>query len=309
MGNLLKIFSDDVWAITESKFEAITSFLELRSQGITSEWVNANIEAKAAAERLPPAEGSIAVINIFGTIARRVNMMTEFSGGTSIQGLSNRLDEALNNDTVSTILLNIDSPGGAVGGTPELADKIYKARKQKSIYAIADTMAASAAYWLGSSAEKLIVTPSGEVGSIGVLAVRWDKTEAMANAGVKAHIIKAGKYKDERHPEIPMTDDERSEIQSRVDEYYAMFVNAVARNRNVTASVVRKTWGEGRTFGAEKALELGMVDRIATYEDVLKELTANVKSRKERQASAQQREQMLVAFKRGLINESNRRTS
>ena len=82
-------------------------------------------------------------------------------------------DRAAADSSIGAIVLNIDSPGGSVYGVEELADKIYKARGTKPVYAVANSLAASAAYWIGSAASQLYVTPSGEVGSIGVLAALY----------------------------------------------------------------------------------------------------------------------------------------
>jgi ClpP class serine protease len=126
--------------------------------------------------------------------------MSEMSGGTSVQRFKQSLEAALADDKVTSIMLDIDSPGGSTDLIPEMAAQIRQARKQKPIVAMANTAAASAAYWLGSQASEFVVSPSGKVGSIGVFAAHTDVSEAEAKAGVKTTLISAGKFKTEMSP-------------------------------------------------------------------------------------------------------------
>src|SRR5690606_30987632 len=147
------------------------------------------------------------------------------------------------------------SPGGQVNGIQELSDLIYSARGKKPIIAVANHMMASAAYWIGTAADEIVVSPSGEVGSIGVFAVHEDISGALAQDGVKVSIIKEGKYKAEANPFEPLNEEARAAIQESVSEAYGAFVGAVARNRSVDAEVVRNGFGEGRMMGAQRAVE------------------------------------------------------
>jgi signal peptide peptidase SppA len=170
---------------------------------------------------------------------------------------------------VGTIVLDIDSEGGSVEGTPELWTAIYDARQRKSVVAVANSMMASAAYWLGSAATEIVSTPSGSVGSIGVLHVHAEESKALEDAGIKLTVTKAGKYKGEGSPFEPLTDEAKDFIQSRVDEAYSMFVKDVAKGRGVPVNEVRKAYGQGRLLGAKEAKELGMIDRIATLDETI----------------------------------------
>ena len=127
----------------------------------------------------------------------------------------------------------LDSPGGSVYGVSELADEIMNARAQKPVIAIANSLAASAAYWIGCSASELYVTPGGEVGSIGVWQAHFDYSQALAAEGVTPTLISAGKYKVEGNPYAPLGEDALGFMQSRVDDYYAVFTKSVARGRGV----------------------------------------------------------------------------
>jgi HK97 family phage major capsid protein len=123
-----------------------------------------------------------------------------------------------------------------------------------------------------SAASKAFSTPSGEVGSIGVYSAHQDISGAQKKLGVKTTLVSAGKFKTERSPFEPLSDEAKAAMQEKVDAYYEMFVAAVAEGRGVSVETVRDTFGQGRTVMAAKAADAGMVDAVATYEDVLAEL-------------------------------------
>jgi len=173
---------------------------------------------------------------------------------------------------VTAIVLDVDSPGGSVQGVEEFSRAIFEARGVKPVVAIANATADSGAFYIASAAEELVVTPSGEVGSIGVIGFHLDESAKNEKAGEKWTIIQAGRYKSEFYPQHPLTDEARAAGQEFVDGYYELFVQAVARNRGVSAERVVEDYGQGRVVAAKKALQLGMVDRIATFQEVINEL-------------------------------------
>jgi len=188
---------------------------------------------------------------------------------------------------VKAIIFDVDSPGGSVEGVTELASEIYNARKKKPSIAVANAQAASAAYWLASAAGELVVTPSGQVGSIGVYVAHQDESKALENEGVRITLISAGKYKTEGNPSEPLADEARAAIQSKVDDYYTMFVKGVAQNRGSTQAAVRDGYGQGRMVLASQAVKLNMADRVATLDDVLARYGASTTSENLPDASAQ----------------------
>ncbi|MCC7371633.1 MAG: S49 family peptidase, partial [Chloroflexi bacterium] len=131
---------------------------------------------------------------------------------------------------------------------------------------------ASAAYWIASSADEIVVTPSGEVGSIGVFTAHEDISAALEAEGVTVTLISAGKYKTEGNPFEPLSEEARGAIQARVDDYYSMFVRAVARGRGVKPADVRGGFGQGRVVGADEAVRLGMADRVGTMAQTVERL-------------------------------------
>ena len=224
--------------------------------------------------------GDIAVIPIYGVITQRGNMVDDVSGPgmVSTQIITQMLRQAVADDAVSQILLDIDSPGGSVYGVSELSDVILSARAQKPVVAIANSLAASAAYWVGSQASEFYVTAGGEVGSIGVWQAHQDYSKAMDDAGVKTTLISAGKFKVEGNPYAPLDEEAQGFMQSRVDDYYAAFTKAVAKGRGVPISQVRDGMGQGRVLGADAALASSMVDGIATFEDVVKKMRRDARA-------------------------------
>jgi signal peptide peptidase SppA len=193
-------------------------------------------------------------------------------GMVSTQIITQMLRQAVADDAVSQILLDIDSPGGSVYGVSELSDVILSARAQKPVVAIANSLAASAAYWVGSQASEFYVTAGGEVGSIGVWQAHQDYSKAMDEAGVKTTLISAGKFKVEGNPYAPLDEEAQGFMQSRVDDYYASFTKAVAKGRGVPITQVREGMGQGRVLGADAALAQNMVDGIASFDQVLSKM-------------------------------------
>src|SRR5205807_1848199 len=228
----------------------------------------------ALQSRQVQAVGKVAVLSLSGIIMQRASFMLEFFGGTSTEQFAQAFDDAIANPDIRAIVIDVDSPGGSVAGTAELAQRIYDARDQKKIVAIADSLAASAAYWIGSAAAEFWATPTAEVGSIGVFAVHEDTSQADAEAGVKYTLVKAGKYKAEGNPYEPLSAEAQAYMQTRVDDYYGMFVQAVAKQRGVGVDAVRGGFGQGRVVGADDAKAQGMIDRIGTLNDVLVSLRA-----------------------------------
>lgn len=268
------MFFGQPWAITEEKFRVISSFLRRKASGAASfdEEVAAAVGQRRAGGY--GMAGSTAVIQIFGTIANRLSLADQCSGGTSYEEIGGQLDAAMADKQVRKIVMQIDSNGGACAGCQEMAARIRDARASKKIVAVCDPMAASAAYYLASQASECYVTPSGLVGSIGVIAQHIDESQALAEEGFKVSLITAGKYKGDIHPAVPLGDDARANMQKIVDSYYDAFIADVARGRNVSEATVRNSYGQGQMLTAKEALAVGMVDGIRTFDSVLAKLGA-----------------------------------
>ena len=291
---LLSEFLTTPWALMPERLQAMSGILTRWSAGEppsdeTLFQVNTDRVLRDTRKQMAAASTGtgIAVLPLYGVVTQRVNMVDDISGSgsTSTQQFTSVLRQMLADDTVGQILIDIDSPGGSVYGVSELASEIVKARAQKPVIAVANSLAASAAYWIGCSASEFYVTPGGEVGSIGVWQAHFDYSKALEEEGVKPTLISAGKFKVEGNPYVPLDKQAQAFMQSRVDDYYNAFIEAVAQGRVVSASEVRSGMGEGRVLGADAALAAGMVDGIATFDDVLAKMQASVRSTKPRSQS------------------------
>lgn len=270
---LIRAAMQQPWAITTAMAATITDLLRFRAAGgrFTADEIRARIGAAADEER-PTArrQGLVAVIPIWGVIAHRT--FEASSGMTSTETIRGWLKRAVADEEVTAILLDISSPGGTVDGVPELATEIFNARKVKPVVAIANSMAASAAYWLGSQAEEFVVIPSGQVGSVGVYMLFEDWSEHLAKEGVKYQPISAGEHKLEGAFWEPMSEETRAHFQASVDAVYADFLKAIARGRGTTVADVKKNFGGGRVYDAADAKARGMVDRVETFDQTLARL-------------------------------------
>lgn len=267
--HLLAWIAQEPWAIEPGKAHEILAYLELRAfNGETAERMHPSRERS-----IREHPGNVAVIPIHGTMSQRQLPGASTGGGVASEAVGRAIDKAVADEHIKAIVLHVDSPGGSVYGTRELAAKVSAAKAVKPVIAQVDSLAASAAYWVATQATELVVTPGGEVGSIGVLAMHEDVSAMLEARGVRPTVISAGKYKAEFSPYGPLGEEARAHLQSRVDSAYRDFVNAVAQGRGTKPSTVEADFGQGRTVQAREALAVGMVDRIATFDETLARLT------------------------------------
>ena len=271
--HILSYVARTPWAIAEDKMHEILSVLAFRASGGT--FTPAEIEARIGGSSPAQArtQGAVAVIPIRGVIAHRMGSMDDTSGGTSTERIGAILKQVASDESVGTIVYDIDSPGGTVPGVQELAAQMFALRGVKRQVAQVNSLAASAAYWLASQADEIVSIPSGMAGSIGVFTVLEDLSAALEREGVKVDVIRAGKYKAEGNPFEPLSDEGRAHIQGQVDTAYAQFVKDVARGRGVTVADVKAGYGEGRALTAQAAKAAGLIDRIDTLDGTLAKLT------------------------------------
>lgn len=220
----------------------------------------------------PPAAAApdgIAVIPIHGSLVKRSLGMEAASGLTSYGEIAAMLDAALADPHVSGILLDIDSPGGEASGSFELARRVREAAAMKPVWAVANDAAYSAAYAIASSAQRLFVTETGGVGSIGVIALHVDQSVKDAQDGYRFTAITAGAHKNDYSPHEPLSDSAKTELQSEVDRLYAIFTEHVAAMRGLDLDAVCAT--EAGLFFGSNAVAQGLADGIQTLEATLAE--------------------------------------
>lgn len=284
----LDVIGNKPWAVHPSMMATMIEIISERAKGnrLSEQEIKERIGVRAASEPTADAPSEVAVINISGPIVPHASMFSEISGANSVEDLQAQLRAAIDDPGVKEILLNIDSPGGAVGLIPELGAELLAARDVKPITAVANTMAASAAYWIASQATSISVTPSGEVGSIGVITAHQDVSAMQDMMGIKTTLVTAGKYKGEQSPFQPLSQETQDHLQSEVDTFYNMFVGAVAKGRGISRTDVTENFGQGRMVLAKDAVSAGMADRVESYDQAVNRLTKKYRKGASSSASA-----------------------
>lgn len=278
-GELYSALIGTQWAIYEPMLQwmAAVATGKVRSKPFIETTVE-TVAAEPSRRKLPKVEGGVAVIPMHGVISHRYSIFQDIFGGTSTQGFGAAFQRAISDSKVGAVIIDVDSPGGTVAGVEELADIIYAGSQQKPVAAVANAQMASAAYWLasqvGAGKKALVAAPGSEVGSIGVFRMHEDYSEMLAADGVKVTFLSVPKYKTEANPYEPLTDEAIGHHMGQVESTYESFVSAVSRGRGVPASQVKRGFGEGRMFDARQAAAMGMVDRVATLSQLLRETGA-----------------------------------
>lgn len=214
-------------------------------------------------DRLP---GGIAVLHIDGALSFRSDFFSAFFGLDTYDSVSAAYDELLADKSVKGIVLSIHSPGGEVSGVGDLSKKIFESRGSKPLGIVAHTagMMCSAAYYIGSSAEKVFTSSIGEVGSIGVLCI-YDEVSEGGMTVVRSD-LSANKSP------IPTDPAGLSLIKRTLNSLTTVFLSDVARNRGTDFQTVLSASGQGATFIGNEAVQAGLADGVMTLEEVIKEM-------------------------------------
>jgi signal peptide peptidase SppA len=305
MLRMLAAFYNTPWALDPTTLNVMAQLLERWVLGVRlgAQEIEAAIGSapEVAAQRREAAVqaggGAVGVVPVYGVLAHRAYTVQNTSSPlTSTERLAQIVRSYAADPAIGSIVLDIDSPGGSVFGVQELGDAIMAARGSKPVVAVANSMAASGGYWIASQADEIVVTPSGMLGSIGVIVPHADLSAAYEKAGVKKTFITAGKYKAEGNDTGPLDDEARASVQAMVDDYYAAFTKAVAKGRNVAIDRVRGAdFGEGRMKLAKDAVASGMADKVGTLEETIGRLARARRSSGMTPAQAQREIQILEA--------------
>ncbi|WP_316228710.1 S49 family peptidase [Bradyrhizobium sp. SZCCHNR1045] len=257
------------WAMDESALRQVME-IAAREDRIDPQMLEAyRAQELARAEKATYRDG-VAVIDVAGPLFKRANLMTTFCGATAYETIRRDLQTAMDNSSVRAILLNIHSPGGEAAGVAELASAIRDVRGRKPIVSYAGDQAASAAFWIGTAADEFIIGPTAGLGSMGVVAGYRD-----TSAQDKARGIKTIEFVSSQSPYKRVdlnTKEGRDRIQARVDAMAAVFVETVAGFRGVSVAHALERFGQGDVLIGQAAVEAGMADGIATFEQVLASL-------------------------------------
>lgn len=260
------------WGILPETLRSITELVQLRVEGgvFTDEEIKARLAA--AREGQGPRNqrgGNDGIIPIYGVLMPHAHLMSEMSGGTSVDSIRSAFRSFMADDSVDRIIFDVDSPGGSIEGITELASEIRAARGVKPMTGVANYMMASSAHWLMSGVDEIVASPSSLVGAIGVYGTHLDQSGLDEQMGVKVTYISAGKHKVEGNPHAPLEPDGLEYMQSLVDASYDLFVRDEAAGRGVSTKTVREGFGEGRVLDAKGAVAAGLADRVATFDEVL----------------------------------------
>ena len=200
------------------------------------------------------------IIPIYGVLTKRT--YDDFEESTSYEEIYDKICQCLENPNVEEIILDIDSPGGETGGLFDLCDFIYESRAKKPIIAYANDSCFSAGYAIASSCSKVLVTRTSGVGSIGVIATHVSQTEFNKKEGFNFTTLFKGARKNDLNPNEEITPEAAENLDIELGRLYKMFVNLVARNRNLPVSKIIET--EAGIFYGEDAIAIGLADELTT---------------------------------------------
>lgn len=220
----------------------------------------------------------VAILAVHGIIAYRSHWIIECLGGTSLQSLGRDFIKARDDESVKAMILDIDSPGGDVSNLSNVSDIIYSARGIKPIHAVINPLGYSGAYWIASAAHKVhMASSTAGTGDIGIVIEHRDYSKQGKMRGVVTTEVYSGKYKRIASNHKPLTDEGRKYLQDRVDFPYSVFVDEVARNRNVSVRAVLDYMADGRTFIGQQAVDAGLSDGIASLDTLIERLAKGEK--------------------------------
>lgn len=252
------------WLITEQGWQAVHKLVEARVLKQNAERPTEDLWG----DPLPvmTIENGIATIPVHGVISRKIGQIEKTCGAVDVLDISADIKAAIDSNSVRLILLDVNSPGGTVGGVPELAQQIADAAQQKHVCAYANDLMASAAYWLSAGATEIVASPSSTVGSIGVFMPHVDMTARYEQAGLRVDLIKSGIHKGAGYPGTALTEEQRALLQADVDETHEEFRAFIRAHR----SLAKDEAMEGQCFSGKGAAEAGLVTGLVSSIEELK---------------------------------------
>lgn len=264
------------WALAPEKLREIQAIYatHLRGEKIDVDAIEARLGRPLANEQqaYQIMQGGVAVLSLEGVMAPKANLFMRVSGGVSTQLANTQIESAIADPRVTAMVLAIDSPGGSVFGTPELAATVRELSAIKPIVTVSEATLASAAYWVGSASNAVFVSgPTVQVGSIGVVA---SHSYDPRSAGTTTEIT-AGKYKRIASDKGPLSEEGLAYLQGHVDHLYSVFVDAVADYRGATPADVLAHMADGRIFIGQQAIDHGLVDGMSTVDAMVEQLATN----------------------------------
>ena len=253
------------WAIDEPVLNNLLSIVtrDHKSPDETIEAISSRVGKDLDHHYKVEVHDGVAVLPVTGPLFRYANLFTAISGATSYELLAKDFAKALSDPAITSIIFDIDSPGGEVNGCAELARMIYVARGKKPIIAYASGDIASGAYWLASACDEIVVSDTSMVGSIGVVAVY--------RSGNKQNTIEVVSSQSPHKRLDPEKDEDRSRLQNRIDDLASVFIDAIAKHRGVDPPTVKSSYGKGDVFIGTLAVKSGLADRTGSLDQLITE--------------------------------------
>lgn len=271
---LLATFRSQRWAISPEWYAQIERILEERSAGVPLDAATRDaMRATSYGGEATTRPDKVALIQVYGPIVQRADLFSEVSALASHASIAANLRAAADDDSVREIVIDMDSPGGVVAGIDVSLEAMRYTAVKKPVTVVSEGTLASAAYWLGSQAQRLVVAPTAIVGSISIMGEHRDISEAQAQMGVKTTVLTTGPYKALGHSTQPLTDEAKDKLLAEMLVVHDLFVEAVAAGRNVTAEQAQARWADGSVWIGQQAVDNGLVDEIGTLQSVLDGMT------------------------------------
>ena len=220
---------------------------------------------------LSTAEG-VGTVAVHGPLTNSDSFWNRLFGITSYNEIRNAIIEAINDDEVDRILLDMDTPGGDAKGVNELSDFILQAKQHKPIDTYVSGAAFSAGYWIASATDKIYGPKMSEAGSIGVVAILMNQADALKDKGYQVTVLRGGKFKALGNPYEKLTDTAKKIFQAKIDVMEGFFLDAVSENRNIPRASVKSQVGEGLTFFAKESVANGLMDEVISFDTLFNRL-------------------------------------
>ena len=247
---------------------------ELIALKASGAWDKDDAEGDTYEEEGYQVELGVAKIDVQGTTVMKLSSLRPFSGMTGYNGLRQNIAEAVADSRVKAIMLDIDSPGGEVSGLFDLVDFISAANKIKPIFAVLTESAYSAGYAIASACEKIYIPRTGGAGSIGIVWMHCDFSQAIRDAGVTVTFVTRGDRKVDGAEELPLSPEALKRAQADIDTIGSLFEQTVAQNRGLSAAKIRDM--QAGTFLGAESVANGLTDKVmapdAAFQDILEQI-------------------------------------
>lgn len=267
------VYPEEIWAGTDHSLLLAREAHDLIMAGA----FNSRMAQQPVADAVPynfTMQGTLGVVSVRGPLVNNDSPYNQYAGITSYADVRRAMIYAATNASVQSILLDVESGGGAVIGMMDTADLIAMIDKGvKPVYSYSGGQMASAAYGLGASARKVYVSSTTTSGSVGVIATHVEYSKALKEAGIGTTVVRSGKFKALASSVEPLSDAALEQLQGQLDAAYGVFAPAMAERRGVSMAVFEKSMGQGREFFGAQALDAGMADGVMNYDAVVSLIT------------------------------------